>query len=53
MLEQEKDFKPGDVHKYTVVIWIEGNDPQCDDDIIGGEVKMHMRLTEEHIEQEQ
>ena len=53
MLEQEKNFKPGDVHKYTVVIWIEGNDRECVDDIIGGEVKMRMRLTEEHIEQEQ
>ena len=53
MLEQEKDFKPGDVHKYTVVIWIEGNDAQCVDDIIGGEVKMHMELAEEHIEQEE
>lgn len=53
MLDEEKDFKPGDVHKYTVVIWLEGNDPDCNDDIIGGEVKMHMRLTEEHIEQEQ
>lgn len=52
MLEQEKNFKPGDVHKYTVVIWLEGNDPECVDDIIGGEAKMHMRLTEEHIEQE-
>lgn len=53
MLEQEKNVKPGDVHKYTVVIWIEGNDPDCKDDIIGGEVKLNMRLTEEHIEQEQ
>lgn len=53
MLEQEKNFKPGDVHKYTVVIWLEGNDPECVDDIIGGEVKMHMNLAEEHIEQEQ
>ncbi len=53
MLEQERNFKPGDVHKYTVVIWLEGNDPECVDDIIGGEVKMHMRLTEEHIEQQQ
>jgi len=53
MLEQEKNFKPGDVHKYTVVIWIEGDDRECDDYIIGGEVKMHMELTEEHIAQEQ
>ena len=53
MLEQERNFRPGDVHKYTVVIWLEGNDPECVDNIIGGEVKMRMRLTEEHIEQEQ
>lgn len=52
MLEQETNFKPGDVHKYTVVIWIEGPDLECDDDIIGGEVKMRMKLTEEHIQQE-
>ena len=52
MLEREKNFKPGDVHKYTVVIWLEGEDPECVDDIIGGEVKMHMNLTEEHIEQQ-
>ena len=53
MLEQERNFKPGDVHKYTVVIWLEGEDQECVDDIIGGEVKMHMNLAEEHIEQEQ
>lgn len=52
MLEKEENFKPGDVHKYTVIIWIEGEDPECVDNIIGGEVKMRMRLTEEHIEQE-
>ena len=52
MLEQETNFRPGEVHKYTVVIWIEGPDSECDDNIIGGEVKMRMKLTEEHIEQE-
>lgn len=53
VLEQEKDFKPGEIHKYTIIIWLEGNDPECIDDIIGGEVKMHMELSEEHIDQEQ
>ena len=53
MLEREENFRPGNVHKYTVVIWIEGEDRECVDDIIGGEVKMRMRLTEEHIEQVQ
>lgn len=53
MLDKTENFKPGDINKYTVVIWIEGYDQQCVDDIIGGEVKMHMSLTEEHIEQQQ
>lgn len=53
MLNKTENFKPGDINKYTVVIWIEGDDPECVDNIIGGEVKMHMNLTEEHIEQEE
>jgi hypothetical protein len=36
------DFKPGDVTKYTVVIWLEGPDPDCVDKIIGGEFKIDM-----------
>lgn len=39
------EFKPGDVDKYTVVIWLEGNDPECIDDIKGGVVKMSMNFT--------
>jgi len=52
MLEQRENFKVGDIDKYTVVIWVEGDDPECKDDLIGGEIKMHMTLTEEHILQE-
>lgn len=36
------DFKTGTVDKYTVVIWLEGEDPECVDDIMGGEVKLSM-----------
>ena len=52
LLEQRRDFKSGDVDKCTIVIWIEGDDPDCIDDLIGGELKMHMVITEEHIKQE-
>ena len=52
MLVQRRDFKSKDVDKFTVVIWVEGNDPDCIDDLIGGEMKMHMTITEEHIKQE-
>ncbi len=48
--EQRKDFNPNDRDKFTVVIWIEGDDPDCIDALIGGEIKVHMNITEEHIE---
>ena len=37
-----EEFESGAVDKYTVVIWLEGNDPECVDDIRGGVVKMTM-----------
>lgn len=42
------DFKTGAKDKYTVVIWLEGNDPDCIDDIIGGTIKfgMNFQITE-------
>ena len=53
MLEKTENFKVGDIDKYTIVIWVEGDDPECTDDLIGGEIKMHMTLTEEHIAQDE
>ena len=50
LLEQRKDFKVGDVDKYTIVVWIEGDDPDCVNALLGGEIKMHMDIKEEHIE---
>ena len=43
-------FSPGDIDKYTVVIWIEGSDLQCTDNILGGEIKMHMEFNSEFKE---
>ena len=50
ILEKRESFSPGDRDRYTIVIWLEGDDPDCVDALIGGELKMHMKLTEEHIE---
>lgn len=46
--EKVEDFSPQARDKYTVVIWLEGNDPDCVDDIIGGQIKfgMDFNLTE-------
>lgn len=48
LLEERQNFNPGNVDKITIVIWIEGDDPDCVDDLIGGEMKMTMKITEEH-----
>lgn len=37
-------FEPGARDKYTVVIWLEGNDPDCLDNIIGGTMKISMNF---------
>ena len=50
--QERKDFGSGEIDKCTVVIWIEGNDPECIDDLIGGEIKMHMSIMENHVAQE-
>ena len=34
-----KSFTPGSVDKYTVVIWLEGNDSECTNDILGGYIR--------------
>ena len=47
-----ENFKPGEKDRFTIVVWLEGDDPDCIDDIIGGELKMEMNITEEHLNQE-
>lgn len=51
LVEGRKGFAPGEIDKFTIVIFIEGDDPDCIDELIGGEIKMHMEVLEEHIQQ--
>ena len=48
ILEQRKGIKAGELDKITVVVWIEGDDPECTDALIGGSARLHMKLIEEH-----
>ncbi len=41
---ENKDFLVGNVDRYTIVIWIEGDDPDCVDAIIGGSVQFSMSI---------
>lgn len=42
--ERRYDFVPGDTDRFTVVIWLEGDDPECLDNIIGGKIKFDMNI---------
>ena len=43
------DMAPQEVHKYTVVMWLEGDDPDCNNDLVGGHLglEMYMSMLEE------
>lgn len=43
--ENIEDFYPGQIIKYTVINYVEGYDPDCDDSIAGGLIKMTMRFS--------
>lgn len=38
------DFQVGEIDRYTVVIWLEGEDPECVNAIMGGEAKFSMNF---------
>ena len=44
--------EPMEVHKYTVVIWLEGDDPECTNDMIGGHLGLdvYIQLAGEELE---
>ncbi len=48
MRNTREKFESKAKDKYTIVIWLEGNDPDCLDNIIGGTMKLGMtfRITE-------
>lgn len=41
---EETEFDVGYVNKYTIVIWLEGDDPECVDAIVGGSVEFSMNI---------
>ena len=38
------DYNPGDKTKFTIVIWLEGDDPECVDRVIDGMAKVEMNF---------
>ena len=50
ILEKVEGLKPNQKDRITVVVWLEGDDPDCTDPLIGGELKMHMTIAGSHTE---
>ncbi len=42
--DRRNAFSPGETHKYTVVIWLEGEDPECKLERSGGMIKLEMNF---------
>ena len=51
--EHVANFNPGDINKYTIVMWIEGSDPECTDNILGGEFKIHLDFKSQIIDEKE
>lgn len=45
MCIDRNQFMAGEYDKYTIVIWLEGNDPECTDEIKGGKIKFSMNFS--------
>lgn len=51
MRDETDVVKPGDSVRFTAVIWIEGDDPDCNDSIINGKIKFDMEIEAKPIEE--
>ena len=45
MRTRTEELEPGEMDKYTIVVWLEGWDPECVNDILSGIMKMEMDFT--------
>ena len=52
-IDHVEDFSPGDKIKYTIVLWIEGSDLECTDNILGGEFKVQMNFNSEFVDEKE
>ena len=43
-MDMRADMQPEEIDKFTVVIWLEGEDPECVDKILGGTLEMMMKF---------
>lgn len=37
-------FRPNEIKRFSILLWIEGEDPDCTEEIKGGQIKIHMNF---------
>lgn len=42
--DTDEPFNVGDIHKYTFIMWLEGEDKQCTNDLFGSSIKFSMNF---------
>ena len=47
------NFKPGQINKYSVVLWLEGWDHECIDNVIGAKLKIDLKFAVTHVLEEE
>ena len=47
---RQTEVSPSTIHKYTIVLWLEGDDPDCTNELIGGHIgfEMNFKLIKVH-----
>ena len=40
-----EQMKVGEIHKYTVVMWLEGDDPDCNNELVGGHLGLEIYMS--------
>ena len=50
--EKREGMGPQQKDRFTIIFWLEGEDPDCVNDILGGKVKFEMNIREEHLSDE-
>lgn len=51
MRQHVENFGPEEIHRYTIVIWLEGTDTECTNNILGGEFRAYMKFNSEFVEE--
>lgn len=45
MSRRNENLQKGHMNAFTIVVWLEGEDPECVDEVLGGKMRLEMKLS--------